>query len=270
MNETKTIRRTRVAGTAAWALAALLLAAPAARADWLVTRAGARVETQGAWKVKGKLVVFTQRDGTLASLRLAEVDLAASERATAEVKTEPAAPSTPAEPAKKKSRIVLTDADFQKKSEEADVAAGATAAAAADTAGQAQTVSPQGQEGDTARQSPVVVASWRQAQRTEGDGIDIFGVLQNTANTLATNVSLTVELFNEAGQSLGSGPAVLSAPGLRPQGSITFRASFPGVFSFTEARFDVKSRSVALTPVTESDQGGAAETGQEKPAPPPG
>jgi len=38
----------------------LALALPAAaRADWLVTTEGGRVETRGPWEVKGKLVVFT-------------------------------------------------------------------------------------------------------------------------------------------------------------------------------------------------------------------
>ena len=68
----------------ALALAAILAAGPAlpAKADWLVTREGARVETQGAWKVKGKLVVFHTSTGKLSSLRVAEVDLDASRRAT--------------------------------------------------------------------------------------------------------------------------------------------------------------------------------------------
>ena len=61
------------------ALAALLLclAAPAA-AEWLVTDDGARIETRGPWKVVGSSVVFTQTNGTLASLRAARVDLEAS------------------------------------------------------------------------------------------------------------------------------------------------------------------------------------------------
>ena len=66
--------------------ACLLLAAPLG-ADWLVTRDGGRVETDGPWTVKGRQVVFTLPSGTLASLRLDDVDLEASEAATAEVAT---------------------------------------------------------------------------------------------------------------------------------------------------------------------------------------
>src|SRR6476661_7310749 len=83
--------------------------APAA-ADWLVTREGGRIETRGAWKVKNQLVVFTLPNGTLSSLRLSEIDLAASEKATEKAKAPPA-PSVPAPSATEtgKPRTVLTD-----------------------------------------------------------------------------------------------------------------------------------------------------------------
>src|SRR4030095_2502949 len=93
-------------------LIALLAAASPATADWLVTRAGGRVETKGPWRVKGKLVVFDKTDGTLASLRLSEVDLEASRKATADAHAGAAAPPAP-EPPKKK-LATLTDADFRK------------------------------------------------------------------------------------------------------------------------------------------------------------
>ena len=68
---------------AAISLAALLLALAAgasARADELVTRDGQVIETQGSWEVRGKLLVFKLADGTLASLRLDEADLEATEQ----------------------------------------------------------------------------------------------------------------------------------------------------------------------------------------------
>ncbi|RMH15898.1 MAG: hypothetical protein D6696_19500, partial [Acidobacteria bacterium] len=60
---------------------AAALAGPTA-ADYLVTRGGERIETRGPWTVKGRMVIFTDARGTLSSLRLEEVDLAASEEAT--------------------------------------------------------------------------------------------------------------------------------------------------------------------------------------------
>src|SRR5689334_14665868 len=107
-------------------LLGLAIAAPA-RADWLVTRDGGRVETRGPWKEKGKLVVFTKADGTLASLRLSEVDLEASRKLTESAKVQAEKPPAP-EPPKKK-LAVLTDADFKKATPR-----GSTTAAAPETA----------------------------------------------------------------------------------------------------------------------------------------
>src|SRR5262245_62955767 len=104
--------RSAAAAVVTAALLALAAAAPAA-ADWLVPRQGnGRVETKGPWQVKGKLVVFTLPDGKLSSLRLSEVDLDASGRATDEAAA--AARATPAAPAPaprpREAKVVLTDA----------------------------------------------------------------------------------------------------------------------------------------------------------------
>ncbi|HEX4953459.1 MAG TPA: glutaredoxin family protein [Thermoanaerobaculia bacterium] len=84
----------------------LLIGLPA-RADWLVLGNGERIETQGPWKVEGKVVKFTHANGTLAMLRASEVDLEASRLAN---QPPPPPPPPSAEPAKK-SVLVLTDAD---------------------------------------------------------------------------------------------------------------------------------------------------------------
>ena len=89
------------------------LAAPG-RADWLLTRDGARIETRGPWTVKGKLVVFTLASGTLSSLRTTEVDLEASAQSTAEAQARAAAPPAAEKPAEKPPPVlVLTDADVE-------------------------------------------------------------------------------------------------------------------------------------------------------------
>jgi hypothetical protein len=82
----------------------ILIGVPAA-ADWLVTREGSRIETRGAWKIKNQLVVFTLPSGELSSLRLSEVDLAASEAATEVAKAPPEA----AVAESRKPRLVVTN-----------------------------------------------------------------------------------------------------------------------------------------------------------------
>ncbi len=91
-------------------LAACWLAASDAHADWLVTRAGERIETQGSWQVKGRMVVFTPPNGSLSSLRLSEVDLDASASATEEAAAAAARPAPPEPaPAGRPARVITND-----------------------------------------------------------------------------------------------------------------------------------------------------------------
>ena len=90
-----------------------LLPAFAAGADVLVLRDGSRVETQGKWEARGRQLIFKTASGNLSTIRASEVDLEASEAATAEAlapkKEEPVAP-----PEAKKPVLVLTDKDVRK------------------------------------------------------------------------------------------------------------------------------------------------------------
>lgn len=54
------------------------LVASSVSGDWLSLSDGGLIQTKGAWKEKGKTVVYTAMTGELASLRLSEVDLAMS------------------------------------------------------------------------------------------------------------------------------------------------------------------------------------------------
>jgi len=75
-------RSTAVAALAsALTLGALALGAVPAAADWLVTVDGRRIETQGAWQMKGKAVLFTQADGRVDQLPCDYIDFDSSERA---------------------------------------------------------------------------------------------------------------------------------------------------------------------------------------------
>jgi hypothetical protein len=209
----------------------LLVAAPTA-ADWLVTRAGGRVETKGSWQIKGKLVIFTQTDGSLSSLRLSEVDLEASRKVTQEAKAEAAAPPAP-QPAKKKI-AVLTDKDFPKP----------------------EGSSPAKPEGDAEKEddqpasssATVTVSSWQRLERSTGDGIEIQGTLQNNTNKIASAVAVEVQLYNEAGERVATAPGILSTPSIQPRGTVEFRASFRGVFTFAEAKFETRGWPLDLAP----------------------
>src|SRR5688572_4712455 len=93
-------------GTLGLVFAAFLGASLPGAADWLVTREGGRVETKGTWTVKGKLVVFHTADGKLSSMRLADVDLDASRRATEEaVAAQAQAAAEPEKPAERKKSV---------------------------------------------------------------------------------------------------------------------------------------------------------------------
>ncbi|MEM7481955.1 MAG: glutaredoxin domain-containing protein [Acidobacteriota bacterium] len=95
---------------------AAVLTTPTILADWLVMKDGSRLETQGPWKEKGRLVVFTNAQGALSSMRLSEIDLDASRQATeaakspAEKPQESATEGAPAE--RRKSVLVLRDGDL--------------------------------------------------------------------------------------------------------------------------------------------------------------
>ncbi len=85
------------------------LAASTLSADWLLTRDGERVETQGAWRVEGRMVIFTSAKGALSSIRLSEVDLDASAEATTrDLDVAPATPEAPA-PDRKSVHVITTE-----------------------------------------------------------------------------------------------------------------------------------------------------------------
>jgi len=227
----------------------LALALPAAaRADWLVTTEGGRVETRGPWEVKGKLVVFTEADGTLASLRAAQVDLDASRRATAEAKEALSdaadAPAPAAEP--RKAVRSITDKDFHHPEAEAgdDKAGDAKAADAKPAAADAPAAS--GARPPTGK-SPVSVATWQKVDRAEKDGVDVVGTLRNKGADLQTDVAVTVTLVDDDGGVLGTARAVLGSDSIPAQETTDFKASFPGVFLFARARFDIQSAGLKMT-----------------------
>jgi hypothetical protein len=237
--------RTSLRHVAAAALGAALLAGPAA-ADWLVTKEGGRVETKGPWKIKGRLVVFTQLDGTLGSLRVPDVDLEASSDVTFEEMENRELPPPRPEPApKKKSIRSLTDADFAKP--EPAPAPGeegqeGTADGARKPAAKAEG-KPAGRP-----EGKVSIASWQRVDRAEKDGLEITGALRNDGGDIAAGLGVTVHLYDEQGNLVATGEGIPTTNSIKPQGVVNFRAAFPGVFSFADAKFDIRSWGLDLAP----------------------
>lgn len=213
----------------------------AVRADWLVTRDGGRVETQGPWKVDGKRVVFTQKDGTLSSLRLTEVDLDASRQTTtamAEEATAAKATAAAEAPPAKKSTRVFTDKDFARPpappkddAKDGDAKPGADPAAAA-----------------AAAAGPVRVGDWKQSRNQETHALEITGSVVNSGPDLAVAVSVTVRLFNPRGEQFATQSATLNTRSLHPGQNTAFTAVFADVIDFASAKIDVTSTPLMQKP----------------------
>lgn len=208
------------------------LAGLPASADWLVTREGAKVETKGPWQVKGKLVVFHLADGSLSSMRLTEVDLDASRKATEEaLRAKAEAEAAKNRPAEKKAPVlVVTDKDVRHVDPATVAAAGASgeAAAAVDS---------------------LAVSNWDRST-DPGDGhVVITGTIaNNSTTTTATGITLTVVLVDETGNPVGTAQAIVTSNVLPPGQQSGFRAEFPGVFTFSNLKFEPKSIKLETAP----------------------
>lgn len=219
--------RALLLSAAAIAGVALVAGAPAA-ADTLVTKSGAQVATKGPWKVKGNQVVFTRPDGSLASLRVADVDLDRSAAATAKAAAPPAPPA-PAKPAKPVV-LRLTDNDVSHTTDTDSVAAADKPAATPEAAAAA---------GATA----LVVQGWDKHPGENGDGILITGSLLNPTKNTATEITLDVGLYGADGKLIQIVRASLASETLPPGQKTTFRCPFPGVESMSAAKFDARSKT---------------------------
>jgi hypothetical protein len=198
------------------AIAACLLAGPLA-ADWLVLEDGTRLETRGSWDQRGKLLVFTNTDGTLVSLRLEEVDLEASQRLTEEAARPPKAkPKAPA--AEPKAVLVLTDADVRR-GVAVDVEAGDE------------------DEATSVEQERLVVTDWQESSLGDEEGTRITGTLRNVSDDAATRVRLTVLAYEAGGELLAANDAMLSAQSLMPDQQARFQVDFGGVYAIAAVRF---------------------------------
>lgn len=249
------MRRTTLAAAALGVAVLALSVVRPAEADWLVTTSGDRLETQGPWKVKGAVVVFTHLNGALSSLRLSEVDLEASRAETEASKT----PSPlPAPPAPKKPIAVITDKDIPR----AQAAPPAAAEGEGQEAGQEAAPAPaaDGEAEPPPATKPaaprpevnpgLVVKSWRQTQEP-GEDVQILGTVENITGSVVTNLEVSVRLLGADGEVVGEVQASVIPPAIAAGGTTNFRALFPGVRSFVNPSFEVRSSgggTIALPP----------------------
>ena len=239
--------RASLAALALAVLAAICLGTPAA-ADLLVTRDGSVIQTQGPWKVQGRLVVFKLPNGSLASMQLGEVDLDASRAAMERARAAAERPPEPAPPART-AVVVLTDADVSP-APPIDDALEATATE------EAQPAAP------TPAAERLVVRSWE--EESGPDGVIITGELVNQSADVASNIRLGVLLYDRDGEALDTVLATVTSPVLQPGQRARFRADVEGVFDYSALRFEAESLGLATG---SQEEGPAAAPGSEEEGP---
>lgn len=232
------------------ALLVITLAAAPAAADWLVMVDGTRVETDGPWSQRGKLVVFTDTSGNFVSLRLDDVDLEASREATEAAEAAARRPAPAPAPAPRRESVMrLTDEDVGH-IDDFEVGAPVEQEPAAETGEQPSE--------EPAASAAVEVAAWERETTPGGDGIMVRATLENPNGDAAVGISVGVTLYDEEGEILATAPGRLAASGLMPGQRTELVATFPGVFDFAAVDFDIdhralSTRSAGEAPSVESD-----------------
>jgi hypothetical protein len=209
--------------------AALAASAVPARADWLVTKDGARLETKGPWKVEGRRVVFTLPNGMLSALRADDVDLDQSAAVTAHAVDAAKKAAEPKPEPKKAPILTLTEKDIPPSPSAGEDTGDDTAAA-----DQSKTAAASG--------SDLQVISWDKTPTADETGIEVFGTIKNNGQNNITSPSIMVAIYDAAGGLLASNDGSINAGMIAPGKTANFRASFPGIPDFTAAKFDVQGR----------------------------
>ena len=113
-------------------------------------------------------------------------------------------------------------------------------------------------EGDfsPAPENPLEVVSW-DASVGGDDGVTISGVLANPTTLHAANIAVRVTILDLADEVIGQAPATMAVNALAPGDQGAFRASFSGVYSVGDARFDVTSFNAVIPDRDEEPDGEA-------------
>ena len=221
----------------------ILLAWPAhLSADWLISRDGARIETRGPWQVKGSIVLFTPPAGTLSSMRLSEVDLAASTAASNKVRVQPPLELRAADPAARRPVLVLDNRNVKRAAPVSKEDAGSSPPAGDERPGPESPAAP-------ADPGPVEVVFWQERAQRDLTGIEISGTLRNFSSQIATDLGVQVKLFDTSGQLVAVAEAFIDTASLAARSTTGFRAMLNDVAGLeSEPHFEVKSRVLEFRP----------------------
>ncbi len=218
-------------------LGLVALAALPATADFLRTKDGALVETKGPWSVRRGQVVFELPNGTLASMRLSEVDLDASAVATEEARRPEARPEDAPEEVREPI-LTLTMKDIRQ------------VAAPSEDAEEAASVEAGEPAVAESRYEPVQVAGWVPVEGSTATGTEILGTLRNDGPRIVTGISVTAKLLGTDGEELGTAQGFVNESSLVPEMTTQFRALFPEVTVYADAVFEVRSTEIVLEDAT--------------------
>jgi hypothetical protein len=219
-------RRARSRALSAAAVVLLAAVSPLA-ADWLVLKDGSgRVETKGPWQVQGSQVVFHLPNGALSSLRLRDVDLDASQQAAVEAAASKPPATPPVDPTERRAVLTLTDKDVAHVEPTPSPAPAAAAPAVAAPA------------------SRIAVSEWHQDFEASAQGVTLVGEITNTSRDVVGEIHVTATLMDDKGELLASGNGLLGTSTLKPGDRTIFRVSIPGVYNYSDVKFETRSAAL--------------------------
>ena len=235
------------------ALLALWLAWPAS-ADWLVLHDGTRVETEGPWRVKGRQVVFTAPGGALSALRVADVDLDASDAATREAKGEESAGATSesatvdSAPSRRPVRTITNDNLSRRPDDgESEALPDVLPDDEGDDSVEEAAYPDSGSAPAAGVPEPVEIVSWN--TRETDDGLELSGSLRNAGDDFAVGIQLDISVAGFEDQPPVNTQAFLGSRALAPGARTSFRVVLDGIFFLpADPTFDLVSEAFGVTP----------------------
>ncbi len=211
---------------------------PPAQGAWLVTTGGEELETRGDWQERGRLIVFTRPDGTLASIRASLIDLEQSRRRNETPVREPRPAAAPVE-ARQEPIAVLTDENLQLFG---DGAGGTFSAADSRSVSTQEALEVDGSDPadqNTRLPSPagLTVDDWRYLESDAGT--EVIGVVRNNGEDIYANIELQVSVYGVDEELMTTRNARLANPILAPGRQSEFRLPLPQTYGVDRAEFNL-------------------------------